>query len=285
MRGMAWALALLAAPAVAQTTSLAEFQAQSAGPQERARAVLNCAIRPLRVVEVASPLNGVVTEVLVAPGDRVEPGQPLALLDDRMLRADLAVARAFAEATASLDTAETRRLGAAAREARLAVGLERGAVNQSDYDDAALGLALAVDEVAQEEERLRLAGAELERIEAQVEMSTIRAQVSGVIGEDLIDPGEGTQARSIATIFVNEPLRVEVFVPAAQLLDVVEHDGEHAILVDSSGSEDRRVPVHFDYASQVADVASNTISVFFFLEDPDILPGARCRMPMPGSEM
>ena len=279
MRAAAIALALcLGAPSMAQT-SLQDFQAQAA-PQDEARAVLNCAIRPLRVVEVASPVDGVVAEVLVAPGDRVAPGQPLAVLDDRLLRADLAVAEAFAGATAALATAETRRIGAAAREARLAIGRDRGAVNQSDYDEAALSLALAIDEVSQEEERLRLADAERARIEAQLDLSTIRARVAGIIGEDLIDPGEGTQARAIATIYVTDPLRVEVFVPAAQLSDVLGQDS-HEITVEERVS----VPVRLDYAAPLADVASNTISVFFFLEDPDILPGARCRLPMAGSEM
>ena len=279
MRAAAIALALcLGAPSMAQT-SLQDFQAQ-ASPQDEARAVLNCAIRPLRVVEVASPVDGVVAEVLVAPGDRVAPGQPLAVLDDRLLRADLAVAEAFAGATAALATAETRRIGAAAREARLAIGRDRGAVNQSDYDEAALSLALAIDEVSQEEERLRLADAERARIEAQLDLSTIRARVAGIIGEDLIDPGEGTRARAIATIYVTDPLRVEVFVPAAQLSDVLGQDS-HEITVEERAS----VPVRLDYAAPLADVASNTISVFFFLEDPDILPGARCRLPMAGSEM
>ena len=206
------------------------------------------------------------------------------MLDDRLLRADLAVAEAFAGATAALATAETRRIGAAAREARLAIGLERGAVNQSDYDDAALSLALAIDEVGQEEERLRLAEAERARIEAQLDLSTIRARVAGIIGEDLIDPGEGTQARAIATIYVTDPLRVEVFVPAAQLAAMLEQE-DHAITVEDRAAGERSVPVRLDYAAPLADVASNTISVFFFLEDPEILPGARCRLPMAGSEM
>ena len=276
-------LAILTSGSASAQTSLADFQAQ-ASTQEGVRAVLNCAIRPLRVVEVASPVNGVVTDVLVAPGERVEPDQPLVILDDRMLRADLAVAEAFANAGAALATAQTRRVGAAAREARLATGLERGAVNQNDYDEAALTLALAVDEVAQEEERLRLAQAERARIEAQLELSTIRARVAGVVGEDLIDPGEGTQARAIATIFVTDPLRVEVFVPAAQLVDVLGQDS-HAITIDDMETGERSVPVTLDYAAQLADVASNTISVFFFLEDPAVIPGARCSMPMEGSEM
>ena len=112
--------------------------------------MLDCTIRPLRVVEVAAVMNGVVAEVFVRPGERVEPGTPLARLDTALMEADLAVARAAAEARAELDTALTRRDGAARREARLRAGHERNAVSDADYEDAVLELSLAEGAVAQQ---------------------------------------------------------------------------------------------------------------------------------------
>lgn len=270
----------LAASASAQT-SLQEFQSQTGGSAQEP--ALNCAVRPSAVVEVASLVNGVVAEVLVTPGDTVTPGAPLVRLNDVALQSELAVAQARAAATAGLASALTRLRGAETREMRLARGLERGAVTQADYDDAALSLAIARDDVAREEELIELAALEVTRIENQLSVMTIRALVTGVLGEDIIAPGEGTQTRPIGTIFVNDPLRVEVFVPAAQLNDVVAIDGPY-VQVDGENGSSRDVPVTFDYASQVADVASNTISVYFTLDDPGVRPGVRCRMPITSQE-
>jgi multidrug efflux pump subunit AcrA (membrane-fusion protein) len=274
---------LPAAVSAQQVTSPDAFAARAAGTDRAvaARSTLDCTIRPLRVVEVASVMNGVVAEVFVRPGERVEPGTPLARLDTALMEADLAVARASAEARAALDTALTRRDGAARREARLRAGHERNAVSDADYEDALLELSLAEDAVAQQRERLRLAQADADRIEAQIASAVVRARVGGIVGENLIDPGEGTQGRSIATIFVNQPLRVEVFVPTAQLPQVMEAD-EHSVVLPDGADGAREHEVTLDYAAQVGDVASNTISVFFFLEADGVLPGSRCSMPAPG---
>lgn len=282
----------LAAPAVGQqVTSPGAFEARAAGAANAAgtadvatRSTLNCSIRPMRTVEVASLLNGVVAEVLVRPGQRVEPGEPLVRLDTSLMEADLALARAVSSAEAALDTAITRRDGAQRREERLRTGFERNAISAAEYEDAALELALAEAAVAEERERMRLAQAEAARMEVQIATAVVRAQVGGIVGETLIDPGEGTQGRAIATIFDNDPLRVEVYVPTAQLARVMEAE-RHAIVLPDAPQEAAEHPVMLDYAAQAGDVASNTISVFFFLEAPGVLAGSRCSMPLPRQEM
>lgn len=261
VRGIVAAIVMaLPGLAAAQTTTLPP------------RTDLNCTIRPLRVVEVAALLDGVIAEVHAAPGQTVEAGAPLASLDARLLQAELDRARAFAGADAALRAAETRRDGVARREARLREGLERRAVSQADYDAAALDLAIAEQDVAQEQERLDLAGLEVARIEAELALSVIRAPVTGIVGENLIDPGETTQGRPLAQIYVNDPLRVEVFVPAGQVPDILAQDSH---LIEVAG---RPSDVRLDYVAQIADVASNTISIFFFLENTQVVPGSRCLM-------
>ncbi|MDG4650074.1 HlyD family efflux transporter periplasmic adaptor subunit [Roseibacterium sp. SDUM158017] len=288
------AASLAAASALAQdVTSPGAFEAraaQVAGAGAGGLAVaamrdtLNCTIRPLRTVEVSSLINGVVAEVMVRPGQRVAPGDPLVRLDTSLMEADLAVARAVAEARAALDTAIMRRDGLSRRAERLRAGYERNAVSEADYEDAELDLDLAEGAVAEERQRIRLARAEAARMENQVASAVIRAQVGGVVGENLIDPGEGTQGRPIATIYDNDPLRVEVYVPTAQLSQVMAAE-RHAIVLPDGPQGAREHPVRLDYAAQVGDVASNTISVFFFLEADDVLAGSRCTMPAPRQEM
>lgn len=282
---LAAAIACAVAPSNAQqVTSPEAFEArsgQAAGVTGPHRSTLNCTIRPSRTVEVSSIMNGVVAEVLVRPGQRVQPGDPLVRLDTSLMEADLAVARAVAEGRAALETAITRRDGAARREERLRAGFERNAISQADYDDAALELALTENAVAEEQQRMALAEAEVARMQTQIANALVRAQVGGIVGENLVDPGEGTQGRPVATIFDNAPLRVEVYVPTAQIADVMSAD-THVIFLPDAPAEAREHPVRLDYAAQVGDVASNTISVFFVLDAEGVLAGSRCTMPAPG---
>ncbi|MBL3560856.1 HlyD family efflux transporter periplasmic adaptor subunit, partial [Rhodovulum sulfidophilum] len=114
---------------------------------------------------------------------------------------------------------------------------------------------------------------DLAKTRIAVENTLIAAPVAGMIGEDLIDPGEGTSAGPLATIYVNQPLRVEAFVPSSALPDFVAA-ARHDIVVNDDVAHP--LPVRFDYAAQLADLASGTISVFFTLDAPEVLPGSKC---------
>ena len=100
------------------------------------------------------------------------------------------------------------------KEARLAKALASKAVSQSDYDDVALQLALATNDILREKQALNVARLDYLKSKLLVEKSQIDSPVDGVIGEDLVDPGENVSDRPLATIFVNKPLLVEAFVPS-----------------------------------------------------------------------
>ena len=285
-------MAVPAGAALGQSTSRADFEARAqalqsgevsatstpslAGPRAGLGVTeFNCTIRPLRVVEVAAQINGVAETVLVRPGQQVRVGDPLVELDSEMTRADLRLAEARAANTATLEAARIRQAGAAEREARLKTALERRAISPAEYESAALELAMAEADILREEQALDMARLEAGRAQLLVEKARVLAPVDGVVGEDLIDPGESASGRPLATLYVNQPLRVEAFVPAAALAGFVGAGG-YAIAVN----DDRAAPypVTFDYAAQLADIASGTISVFFTLEAPDVLPGSKCQI-------
>ena len=237
---------------------------------------LNCTIRPLRVVEVSSVTAGIIAEVMVEPGQPVEPGALLMRLDDRALRAELAVAEARATMTSGLLAAQTRRDGLQRRLDRLTRGLERRAVSAADHEAAALEFAMAEVDIQREQEALTLARVERDRVAAMLATTRIESPVAGIIGENLANPGEASLPDPVAQISVNQPLRVEAFVPVARVDGLLDQP-THRILV---GDDPRPVPVTLDYVAPQADVASNTISVFFRLDGaPDVRPGSRCTMP------
>lgn len=272
-------LVVLTSPAVAQTADQTNPPMTAEEFSARALALgadmpINCTIRPLRVVELTSALPGVVREVFVVPGQAVSVGDPIVGLDDTAILAELALAEMRANARASLTIAETRAEGAERKAKRIAEAFSRNAVSQSDNEAAQTEAALSRADVDREREMLELARLELERVRALLGQTLISAPVAGLIGEDLVDPGEVTSQRPVATIYVNQPLRVEAFVPSTRLEDIVSATA-HVIRV---GDGNRPYEPTFDYASQVADIASGTVSVFFKLDAPEVLPGTKCTL-------
>ena len=276
---------VIAALATLTTSALAQATDQSApvltAEEFSARALvlgsempINCTIRPLRVVELTSALPGVVKEVFVVPGQAVNVGDPIVRLDDTAILAELALAEMRASGRAGLTIAETRAEGAERKAKRIAEAFSRNAVSPSDNEAAQTEAALSRADVDREREILELSRLELERVRALLGQTLITAPVAGLVGEDLVDPGEATSQKPIATIYVNQPLRVEAFVPSTRLEGIVSAT-THTIRI---GDGNRAYEPVFDYASQVADIASGTISVFFKLDAPEVLPGTKCTL-------
>lgn len=270
-------LALAAEPVQAQspTGMPADFSDYLPGGMGPNSADINCTIKPLQMVDISSQVRGIAKEVLVRPGQLVEPGQPLVALDTEIAAAEARLAEAKAEADATLQSTIINRDGLKTKTERLKKAMEKKAVSVADYEAAALELALATNAVHREEQLLRVARLEYEKTKLLIDKSTIRSPVKGMVGENLIDPGESVSDKPIATIFVTQPKRVEAFIPAQKLAKVLDQE-TFAIQID--GREGAAVPVELDYVSQLADLTSNTVSAFFTLTADDVLPGSKCRL-------
>lgn len=121
-------------------------------------------------VAVGTAMPGVVAQLYVRVGDRVAAGAPLFRLDDRELRAKLAVAKAR-EAGASADLAKpTHRLDF----------LRRLRAKDASAVSAQL-LSDARDDVSAASSALELARAEAAQIQADLDRSLVRAPAAGRI--------------------------------------------------------------------------------------------------------
>jgi multidrug resistance efflux pump len=130
-------------------------------------------------VSIGSPIAGVIVEVSVKVGDRVERGAPLFGLDDRAQRADLGVRRA------ALAAAEARleRLKQAPRPESLPPARARVAEARAQLDDLKAQLArweavsdkraVSADEVSRK--RFSVAVAETQLARAQAELTELEA--------------------------------------------------------------------------------------------------------------
>lgn len=186
------------------------------------------------IIDIGSALSGLITDLRVKAGDRVDKGQVLFMVDDRAVRAQLAEANAaIMEARAAVKEAETAQ-ATAAQQLDLYGDLgDPAAVSRSevirakgDYDAATSGLAVAKARLASAQARAESSRTDLGRL-------TVRAPIAGEILAVNIRPGEfvSTQGGSGGPPFIqmgetnplhvrvdideNEAVRVDIGAPAS----------------------------------------------------------------------
>jgi len=161
------------------------------------------------------------TDVLVKEGDHVKAGDVVARLDDSLLKAQLAEQKAaVAQAQATLESA----LSAAARADKL---LASNAVSAETAEDKATAVKTGKAGVEQ-------AQAAAERLQAQLDRTTIRAPFDGIVSSKPAVAGSIVQAGTeLMKIIRGGRLEVGVLVPEKDLAAVSV--GQAANIVDASG--------------------------------------------------
>lgn len=179
------------------------------------------------IIDIGSALSGLVTDLRVAPADKVAKGQPLFLVDDRAARAALAEAgAAIAEARAAIAEAS-----AAQRTARQQLDLYRqlddpAAVSRAEVIRVEGEEAAATSRLALARARLAAAEARAATTRTEIERLTVRAPIAGEILAVNIRPGEyvSTQGGGNATPFIQmgatDPLHIRIDIDESEVARV-----------------------------------------------------------------
>lgn len=154
-------------------------------------------------ISIGSPLGGIVRKVYVQVGDRVKAGDSLFELDDRNLRAALAVQ----EAALKTAGARTQTASATLEEAREQFGFldplsETGAVSKQSIASRRSQVTIAEARVEEAKGEIVSAEAAIASIKTQLEQLTVRAPVDGSVLQVRIRPGEFATAGPVSTPFV-----------------------------------------------------------------------------------
>ena len=169
------------------------------------------------IIDIGSALSGLVTDVRVRPGDRVEKGQVLFTVDARAAQASLAQANAaIGEARAAIAEADT-----AQKTARQQLALYRGlddpaAVSRAEVIRAEGEEAAATSRLGSARARLAAAQSAAAAARTEIERLVIRAPIAGEILAVNIRPGEfvATQGGGNSQPFIQmgqtNPLHVRV---------------------------------------------------------------------------
>jgi HlyD family secretion protein len=211
----------------------------------------------LRVANVAFETNGRIETMLVSEGARVEPGQLLAILDNRQPALNRDMARAQVEAQraqlakliagarteeieklrADLQAAETEAKNAARRAERSRDLAQRKLTSPQEYDDArtaadsakahagaaraALDLALAgsrAEDISAARAQLVALESDLALAEVKLGYTKLYSPATGVVQNRILEPGDmAAPDRPVYTLALTEPLWARVYLAEPDL--------------------------------------------------------------------
>lgn len=154
------------------------------------------------MIQIAAPRDGLIREVRVEEGASVRQGDILLVIDDRLPRAALAVARAeLSQAEVALAATQIR-IAAAKREvARIEPLKEKNIAPVRSFDQATDTMRLAEADLHVQAAAIETARAKLVQAELEVEQRAVRAPVDGVIVRRLARPGDGASTLNVTTLF------------------------------------------------------------------------------------
>jgi HlyD family secretion protein len=213
------------------------------------------------LVEIGTPVGGIIEEVFVKAGEQVTSGQPLFRVDTRDARA------AVAEAAARLESA---RKSAAAAQANLAVAQNQLALYRNIGDPRAVSRLEVVDrqgvvtnaraQLALQAAQIQTSIAERNRLQADLDRRTVRARIIGQILQVNIRKGEfanagagqgGGSADPLITLGNTTPLHVRI---------------------DIDEDEIDRVALGKDAVVSPRGDARATVSAHFVRVEPQVIP-------------
>jgi len=267
--------AILAAPAAFLPLALLAFCLQ---PMLSLAQSFECLIEPRQVIEVRTPMEGLIEKVEVDRGGFVRQGQVLITLDTGVDRARLELARYKATMRGPVREAESR-VAFSSKKLERQEDLYKGEYTSAqDRDEAETNKHLAEAELIEAHDNNRVAQLEVREQEEILRLKTIRSPFDGVVTERLHHPGEVAEANDrtpILKLAQIDPLHVEVILPTSVLGKVRVGDEAQVVSeVPVAGTLTTRVTV----IDPVVDAASGTFGVRLELKNPGhkIPAGIRC---------
>ncbi|AKJ30098.1 efflux RND transporter periplasmic adaptor subunit [Caldimonas brevitalea] len=270
----------LAALSVLMATVMATPARASASAGE-----FDCMIEPAQVVEVRSPVVGLLQQVHVRRGESVRRGQLLVSIESSVEQSASETARFRAGAQGSLLLAQSK-LRAAREKARRYEDLyEEEFVSAQARDDAAAELRTAQAELKTAEENAQLAKLEHRQSVDQLNRRVLRSPFDGVVVDQylypgaLVDSGEGK--KPILKIAQTDPLVVRAILPF-RVFPQVKAGGAATVVPEAPFKGE--VQTRIKTVDRLIDSAAGTFGVLVELDNKrQTLPGGiRCRLRIAG---
>lgn len=235
---------------------------------------------PYLTTNVATAETGLVMTVSARDGDVVKKGQILAILDNDVHLALLAIAAEQMNSLGKLDTARAELELQERKLEKLKTLREKGLARPEELERTRTDVAIARAQLAAIQEDLAVRKLEHERTRLQLERRTIRAPHDGIIAKMHKQEGEFVAPHEpvLFTLVQLDPLWATFSVPS-HLLGAIRH--RQKVLVGIAGNA-ARVPGVIDQISPITDAESGTVRIKVRIENPQGLyrSGERCTLPI-----
>lgn len=238
---------------------------------------IGCLVEPNEVIEVGSPVVGLVERIFVDRGDVVREGQVLAQLQADVERSAVSVAQTRAQRDAELDSAASAYDFARRKQTRTESLFNANFISSQVRDEAKTEAQLAALKLKQAQEQRQQAQRELAFSRSQLAQRTIKSPLSGVVVERYMARGERAEEKPILRLASLDPLKVEVIMPVTEL-EKIRVGMAAVVALQVPGAPERNAKV--THVDRVMDAASNTFRVRLALPNPKFgLPaGVHCKV-------
>jgi membrane fusion protein, heavy metal efflux system len=238
---------------------------------------LGCLVEPSIVVDVSSPVAGLLDRVAVERGDIVSKGQLVASLESRVERASVELALTKLKNDAEIRSAQSNEDFARKKHARNENLHRDGVVSAQVREQAETEAVLAVEKLKQTKEARAITEQEVHLARSQLSLKTISSPISGMVVERYLSAGERADEKPILKIAQIDPLRVEAILPAS-MYGKVKAGMMAKVTPELQGEQGRNASITL--VDKVIDPASNTFRVRLELGNKDYsLPsGVRCKI-------
>lgn len=253
-------------------------------PAGAGAAGFDCLIEPTQVVEVRSPVVGLLEAVHARRGDSIRKGQVLVTVESRVEQSAADAARFRAQAEGALRLAQAKLAAAQEKARRMRELHEEEFVSAQARDDAVAEERLAAAELKSAEENAEMARLDHRQSVEQLNRRTLRSPFNGVVVDQylypgaLVDAGEGK--KPILKIAETQPLAVQALLPSRYLPQV--RVGTPAVVVPEAPFT-RELAASIAVVDRVVDSAAGTFGVVLRLPNArqELPGGIRCKLQIP----
>lgn len=173
-----------------------------------------CISRPSEQRQLGFSVRGVLLETLVNAGDDIRAGQPLARLEDRVQRQNVALARASVDDQTLIQQCESTLRHREQQLKFVEQSKSASAVNAAEERDARYNLEQAIIDLESAKQKAKSNAILLAREEAQLADMQMLSPIAGTVMEVHKKAGESVEeGANVVTLLSIDPLWVEVSVP------------------------------------------------------------------------
>lgn len=235
---------------------------------------------PHQIVEIRSPVEGIVEKIQVDRGDLVRKDQVLVVLVSEPEKAAVDLWQFRMNMEAATNAAKAR-LDVLTRKAdRVRELFSEKIVSQAEYEEAEAERKLAEAEVLEARENRKLAELELHRAQEVLDMRSIKSPFSGVVIERNLNPGAvalSDDRKPILKLAAIDPIYVDAVAPVSLLGRFKVGD---KIVVFPEVPADSQFTAAIKKVDLVADASSGTFAIRAELPNSkfSIPAGVKCRI-------